>query len=265
MSAPVPLIVSGATGRMGQAILRIAATDPEVEVVGVLESAAECSRTKTVDFRGNTLPLLSGEDAIAVPPGAVLIEFTSPEATLRHVQNAATQGLKAVIGTTGFTDAEKQILADVSRETSLVVAANMSVGVTVLLDLVSRVSGSLPEYDIEIVEMHHRLKKDAPSGTALALGVAAATGRNRTLKDVARSGRDGLVGERPAGEIGFHAVRGGDVVGDHTVTFAGIGERIELIHRASSRDTFAAGALKAAKFLNTKTKGLYSMKDVLGL
>jgi 4-hydroxy-tetrahydrodipicolinate reductase len=260
------IIVSGALGRMGQAVLRLAAENPAFRIVGAVETAdriASCGGT--VNASGSHLTLYPDLAEIAAPSGTVLIEFTSPEATVVHAMQAAKLGIRMVIGTTGLAPDDEQRIAEATKRTAILRAANMSVGVNMLLSVVRRMAESLPDYDIEIVETHHRRKKDAPSGTALALAQAAADGRGRNLEDTALYGREGMVGERPAGQIGIHAVRGGDVVGDHTVHFAGDGERIEVTHRATSRDTFAAGALTAAKWITRREPGLYSMKDVLGL
>ena len=174
--------------------------------------------------------------------------------------------VKMIIGTTGFSTEEKQKIEVAAKEIAIVFAPNMSVGVTLLINLVEQAARVLNEgYDIEVVEMHHRHKVDAPSGTALRLGEAAAHGLGQDLKDCAVYAREGVTGEREAGKIGFATMRGGDVVGDHTVVLAGIGERVELTHKASSRATFALGALRAAKYLAAKDSGLYDMRDVLGL
>lgn len=260
------IIVSGGLGRMGQAILRLALGNPDLKVEFALESPekVQSSGGKTL-VAGVEVPLFSDLAAGSPRAGAILVEFTTPEATLKHLQAAAELGLKMVIGTTGLTQADTATIARAAEKTSIVLSSNMSVGVNALAGLVGRLAAMVPDYDIEIVEMHHRLKKDAPSGTAILLGRAAAEARGKKLEDVATYGREGMVGERPAGEIGIHAVRGGDVVGEHTVTFATEGERIELVHRAHSRDTFAAGALRAARWLANKERGLYNMRDVLGL
>ena len=171
-----------------------------------------------------------------------------------------------VIGTTGFTSEQKDIIAKVAKDISVVFAPNMSVGVTLLINLVQAAAKVLSEgYDIEVIEAHHRHKVDAPSGTALRLGEAAASALGRNLEECAIYGREGVTGERDPSTIGFATVRGGDVVGDHTVLFAGIGERVELTHKASSRATFALGALRAGKFMQDKKSGLFDMQDVLGL
>lgn len=259
------IIVSGAAGRMGQAILRLASDDPTFEIVGGLENAANCGNSQTIHSAGKKYPLASTMAELNPPPDSVLIEFTTPEATRIHLAEAVSANLKIIVGTTGLTETDQAAIREAAMKLPVLFAANMSAGVNVLLGVVSRLAAALPDYDIEIVEMHHRLKADAPSGTALALGESAAAGRGKKLSEIVRHGREGIVGQRPSGELGMHAVRGGDVAGDHTVIFAGQGERIEVIHRAQSRDTFAAGALRAARFLSAQKPGLYSMKDALGL
>jgi 4-hydroxy-tetrahydrodipicolinate reductase len=196
----------------------------------------------------------------------VLIDFTRPAGTMAHLAVCRELGVKAVIGTTGFTEAQKSEIADHARHIAIMMAPNMSVGVNVVLKLLDAAARMLNEgYDIEIIEAHHRHKVDAPSGTALKMGevVAAALGRN--LKDCAVYGREGVTGERDPSTIGFATIRGGDVVGDHTVLFAGIGERIEISHKSSSRATYAQGSLRAARFLAERASGLFDMNDVLGL
>ncbi len=196
----------------------------------------------------------------------VVVDFTQPEATVKHLDQYSRARTPVVIGTTGFSPEQRHRIAEAAARLPIVLSANMSLGVNLLAELVAQAARALPpEYDAELVELHHRLKKDSPSGTAILLGEALAKARGTTLEAAAVHGRSGLVGERPTGEIGLHAVRGGDVVGDHTVYFLGPGERIELSHRASTRATFAQGALVAARWLVGRQPGLYSMKDVLGL
>jgi 4-hydroxy-tetrahydrodipicolinate reductase len=208
-----------------------------------------------------------GKDGdVGIAAGTVGIEFSTPAATVKHARIAAQHGVAYVAGTTGMAACDEDVLREVAERIPIVYAANYSVGVTLLADLVRRAAARLgPEFDIEIVEMHHRHKVDAPSGTALALGRAAAAGRGVGLDDVAVRGRDGVTGAREKGTIGFAALRGGDVSGDHTVIFAGDGERLELSHRASGRDIFARGAVRAALWAIGKPPGLYNMRDVLGL
>jgi 4-hydroxy-tetrahydrodipicolinate reductase len=196
----------------------------------------------------------------------VLIDFTRPEGTMAHLAACDELGVKLVIGTTGFSDAQKTQIADHARRTAIMMAPNMSVGVNVVLKLLQTAARALDHgFDIEVIEAHHRHKVDAPSGTALALGEAVAKTLGRDLKDCAVYGREGITGERDPSTIGFATVRGGDIIGDHTVLFAGIGERIEITHKATSRAVFAQGALRAARFLADKPTGLFSMDDVLGI
>ncbi|MES2128900.1 MAG: 4-hydroxy-tetrahydrodipicolinate reductase, partial [Pseudomonadota bacterium] len=197
---------------------------------------------------------------------AYLIDFTRPEGTLKHLEYCAAHGIKVIIGTTGFDDAGRAAIAKAAEKTAIVFAPNMSVGVNVTLKLLEMAARSFSEgYDIEIVEAHHRHKVDAPSGTALKMGEVIAGALGRDLKDCAVYGREGVTGARDPSTIGFATVRGGDIVGDHTVLFAGDGERIEISHKSSSRVTYAHGALRAARFLADKTSGLYDMQNVLGL
>jgi 4-hydroxy-tetrahydrodipicolinate reductase len=207
------------------------------------------------------------DDLQAALRGAdVLVDFTRPEPSLAYLDACRKAGVGMVIGTTGFSAAQKQAIADAATDIPVVFAPNMSVGVNLLINLVQSAAKVLAEgYDIEIIEAHHRHKIDAPSGTALRLGEAAAAALGRNLEQCAVYGREGVTGERDPSTIGFATVRGGDVVGDHTVLFAGIGERVELTHKASSRATFALGALRAAKFLAGRKSGLFDMQDVLGL
>jgi 4-hydroxy-tetrahydrodipicolinate reductase len=229
------------------------------------------------DIIGQDLGLLAGvksagltatDDANALFAAAdAVIDFTRPELLAHHAELAARHSAALIVGTTGFEPAARAALDDAAKKIPVVLAANMSVGVTLLGQLVRQLAAKLDPatFDIEIVEMHHRHKIDAPSGTALALAEAAAQGREVKLADVARKSRDGQIGARPAGEIGISTLRGGDVVGDHTVIFASEGERIELTHKASSRQIFARGAVRAALWASGRDAGLYSMLDVLGL
>lgn len=251
------IIVSGPRGRMGSAILRLAAADSAYSIVALLDSVP-ASRESS-----QTAPTYQSLAEVPDVSGAVLLEFTNPEATLTHVRQAVERRVPTVVGTTGFSAEQRTELEGYGSRIPLLIAANTSVGVNVLLEVVGRLSGVLSDYDLEIVETHHRLKKDAPSGTALAFAEAAAGGRQVELSEVVTYGRSGLTGERPKGEIGIHAVRVGDVVGEHTITFAGPGERIEIVHRAHSRDTFAAGALRVAGLLQQQPPRLYCMGDLL--
>lgn len=257
------VIISGPNGRMGQALCRLAQdVRCECELLGGLVAAGkEAGGAVAGCVWHSTL------EAFEPVPGMlpVVIDFTQPEATLARLKEAADLGWPMVIGTTGFSEEQRAQIADAAKTIPVLLSANMSVGVNLLSNVIEQVARQLDDYDIEIVETHHRLKKDAPSGTALILANAAAAGREVALEDKAIYGRQGLTGVRPPGEIGIHTVRGGDVVGDHTVLFAGPGERLEFTHKASSRDTFAAGALFAARWLAEQPAGLYDMKDALGL
>ena len=272
MSEPLRLTIAGASGRMGQALLETALSEPDVVLTGALDVAASplLGRDAGERFGHATGVMVSADIPAAVAGADVLIDFTRPEGTLAHVAACARAGVAAVVGTTGLSTADKRALADFGKAIAIVFAPNMSVGVTVLTRLVGQAATLLGiGYDVEIVEMHHRHKVDAPSGTALLLGDAAAKALGRDLKNDGVFGRDGVTGERKPGTIGFASARGGDVVGDHSVIFAGAGERLELTHRAGSRANFAQGALRAARFVAAKraegTKGLFDMQDVLGL
>jgi len=254
---------------MGRALIR-AISDTEG---AVLAAAIEYDGSPLI---GQDAQILAGlpagtvvigkDGAAGIGAGNVAIEFSTPAATVKHARIAAQKGVAYIVGTTGMATCDEDVLREAAERVPVVYAANYSVGVTLLADLVRRTAASLgPEFDIEIVEMHHRHKVDAPSGTALALGRAAAAGRGVALDEVAVRGRDGVTGAREKGTIGFAALRGGDVPGDHTVIFAGDGERLELSHRASGRDIFARGAIRAALWAIGKEPGLYNMRDVLGL
>jgi len=196
----------------------------------------------------------------------VLVDFTRPEATLKHIEICRSRGIRMVIGTTGFTPEQKKLISAASRDIAMVMAPNMSVGVNLTFRLIELAAKILSEgYDVEIIEAHHRHKVDAPSGTALRMGEVIAGALGRDLAECAVYGREGVTGERKPATIGFATVRGGDIVGDHTALFAGTGERVEITHRAASRATFALGALRAARFLVGKKTGLFDMQDVLGL
>lgn len=272
MTAAVRIVIAGAGGRMGQALIEATLADAALSLVAAVDvpGAAAVGRDAGERF-GRTTGVIVGSDiAAAVATADVLIDFTRPEGTLVHLAACVTAGCGAVIGTTGLAPEGKAAIASAAAHVPVVYAPNMSVGVTVLLDLVESAARTLGgAYDIEIAEIHHRHKVDAPSGTALGLGEAAARGRGVPLADCAVYAREGVTGERPAGAIGFATLRGGDVVGEHTVLFAGTGERIELTHRATSRQNFAGGALRAAKFVAARRAagrtGLADMKAVLGL
>jgi 4-hydroxy-tetrahydrodipicolinate reductase len=262
------IVIAGSTGRMGHALLEGVIGDAELRLHAALDRAGNAAIGRDAgEFVGAPCGVKISADVAAALQGAdVLVDFTRPEATMEYLAACRKAGTKLVIGTTGFNAQQKQAIADAARDIAIVFAPNMSVGVTLLISLVQSAAKVLAEgYDIEIIEAHHRHKVDAPSGTALRLGEAAAAALGRNLAECAVYGREGVTGERDAKTIGFATVRGGDVVGDHTVLFAGTGERVELTHKASSRATFALGALRAAKFLAGKQSGLFDMQDVLGL
>jgi 4-hydroxy-tetrahydrodipicolinate reductase len=268
----VRLAIAGAGGRMGQALIEAALADPELALAGALDVAASPLLGRDAGERiGRATGVVVASDiASGVANADVLIDFTRPQGTLAHVAGCEAAGVAMVIGTTGLDAAQRQRLATAARRIPIVFAPNMSVGVNVLAELVRLAAQRLgPDYDIEVVEMHHRHKVDAPSGTALLLGEAAARGREVSLDTHAVHARHGVTGPRKPGTIGFAALRGGDVVGEHTVIFAGPGERVELTHKAASRQNFATGALRAARFVaeqrRQRSTGLFDMADVLGL
>ena len=254
------IVVCGAAGRMGQAIYSIAKVDENVQIVGALEYEGSPAI-------GTCNPPIaaSGELEKYLPEADVLIDFTNPDSALKHLETAKKYKKPVVIGTTGFITEQKEKIAEYAKKIPVIMSPNMSVGVNILFKLVASVAKRIPDYDIELLELHHNKKKDAPSGTAAALAevVAGAIGKN--INDVGVYGRKSIMAERKKDEIGIMSIRAGDIVGEHTVYFAGPGERIELTHRAHSRDTFAAGAIRAAKWLIDKEPGLYDMQDVLGI
>ena len=267
--AALKIGVIGCAGRMGQMLVRAIADAEGCVVAGGTERPGGAAV-------GRDVGVVSGLDALGVTvtddPAALfaaadaVLEFTGPAATVTHAALAARTGTAHIVGTTGLATADMNALRRAAQETAIVWAPNMSLGVNMLLGLVEQVARALdPEWDIEIVEMHHRMKVDAPSGTALALGHAAAAGRGVNLDAVSTRVRDGHTGARHPGGIGFATLRGGDVVGEHTVMFAAAGERIELTHKATSREIFARGAVRAARWAQDRPPGLYSMMDVLGL
>ncbi|NCD22740.1 MAG: 4-hydroxy-tetrahydrodipicolinate reductase [Spartobacteria bacterium] len=273
MAAPRKVLVIGAGGRMGLAIARLIAQRavPGLELAGAVDRADSLLAGQDAGVAAGVGPLgvVVGGDlaaALAARPD-VAVDFSSPAAAAATAAQVAAAGVPWVLGTTGLGAAEQAAIAQTAQTIPVVLSANMSLGVNLLYALVEQAARALRGrgYDCEIIERHHRRKKDAPSGTALYLGEAAAQGFGWDLKDVAIDGRTGIPGERPEKEIGFHAVRGGDVVGDHVVLFAADGECLELSHRATSRDTLARGALRAAAWLPGRAPGLYGMRDVLGL
>lgn len=262
--------VAGGSGRMGRMLIAAVLDTPAASLAAVSDrpdSAAVGLDVGALVGQSEPLGLLVGGDAVAFTAAAdCVIDFTTPAATAAQAQRCAEQGKSLVVGTTGLEAEHHDALAAAARSVPVVVAANFSLGVALLAALVEKTAALLgPEFDIEVLEMHHRHKQDAPSGTALALGAAAARGRGVDLRDAAVRTRDGWTGPRPDGAIGFATLRGGDVVGDHTVMFAGLGERIELTHKASSREIFSRGAVKAALWTKGRAPGLYGINDVLGL
>jgi 4-hydroxy-tetrahydrodipicolinate reductase len=263
------IVVSGAAGRMGKLILALAHAHPDMEISGALEGPANPALGSDAGENAGIgrlgVPITTDVEE-ALKDCDVLIEFSAPAASVDHAKAAATAGMAIVIGTTGFSEDQKQELVQVGTRTRCLVAPNMSMGVNLLFNLAGKVASVLgDEYDVEIIEAHHRMKKDAPSGTADKLAQIIASALGRDLKETGTYGRHGLVGERKPKEIGVMAVRGGDIVGDHTVMFITNGERIELTHRAHNRDALARGAIQAALWLVSRPNGLYDMQDVLGL
>jgi len=265
----VPLIVCGASGRMGRALIGLISHEPAAHLHAAIEAPGHPSVGHDAGMlaSGTALDVAITDDyARAATPGTVTLDFTVPAAALDHLRVAVDQGAGIVIGTTGYSADELRELDRLAPQTRCVVAANMSVGVNVLLKLVQAAAAALGDgFDPEIVEIHHRMKVDSPSGTALALGRAVAAGLGRDFDRSKRLAREGIVGARRTEEIGIVALRGGDVVGDHTVVFSGMGERLELTHRAQSRECLARGAVRAGIWLAKQPLGRYSMADVLGL
>jgi 4-hydroxy-tetrahydrodipicolinate reductase len=262
------VVVTGAAGRMGIQIARLVRATEGMVLHGAVERPGVA--------QGQDAGVVAGLGPIGVPvvddlakalPGAdVVVDFTSHEASARHAEACAERGVALVIGSTGFSPEAKARVVAAARKIPVVLSPNMSVGVNVLFDLVRQAAKVLGDaYDVEIVELHHKKKKDAPSGTAVRLGEVAAEALGRDPRDAFTFARHGLMGERPPWQIGLQTVRGGDVVGEHTVYFFGDGERLELTHRATSRDQFARGAVRAAAWIVGKGPGLYDMADVLGL
>jgi 4-hydroxy-tetrahydrodipicolinate reductase len=255
------VIIMGAGGRMGQTLAGLALEDPAYRLAGVVERPqSEASLARYECVKGTSM-----EDVFAKCPGAVIIDFTAPDTSLKVANLAARLGNPAVIGTTGFNAAQMKELEAAAHNGPIFWAPNMSVGVNALVQVLPKLVEALgPAYDLEIMEIHHNKKADSPSGTALKLGQAIAAARGEDLDDVKKCSRDGIIGPRTQREIGILAVRGGDVVGDHTVYFLGPGERIEVTHRAHSRETFARGAMRAALWLKGQKGGkLHTMSDML--
>lgn len=265
----INVIVAGAAGRMGCRLIALIKESTTLKLVGAIEGTghyvlgadagetAGCGRADIL-ISDNLTPLLT--------QGAVVIDFSAPEATLQHLRLVAEHRRAMVIGTTGFSLSQLEELQSLVHRVPCVLSPNMSVGINLIYKVISEMAKTLgDEYDIEVIEAHHRLKKDAPSGTALKIAEILAKSVSRNLDQVAVYTRKGLIGERKKSEIGIQTIRAGDIVGDHTILFGGMGERIEVTHRASSRDTFAGGALRAARWVVQQPPGLYDMMDVLQL
>lgn len=259
--------IAGASGRMGRMLIEAALSFPDTTIAAAFDRAdsqgfgADCAA-----FLGRTTNVNIGADMKALSNADVLIDFTRPEATLLHMEACLAADVNMVIGTTGFDQAGKRAIEAAAKRIAIVFAPNMGIGVNAVLKLLEVAARILRDgFDVEIVETHHKHKVDAPSGTALKMGEVIAIARKQVLDEVAVFAREGNVGERPSEAIGFSSLRGGDVVGDHTVLFAGTGERIEITHKATSRMTYAVGSMRAARFLEGRTNGLYDMFDVLGL
>ncbi len=260
--------VAGASGRMGQMLIEAIGQSADLRLCAALDVAGSPSLGADAGaFAGKpTGVLISADPETALVNADCIIDFTRPEGTLALLPLCAARGIRMIIGTTGFDEAGRAAIAAAAERTAIVFAPNMSVGVNVTMKLLEMAARSFSEgYDIEIIEAHHRHKVDAPSGTALMMGETIATAQGRTLEEAAVYARHGVTGPRAPSSIGFAVVRGGDIVGDHTALFAGIGERIEISHRSSSRVTYAHGSLRAARFLAGHRSGLFDMQDVLGL
>ncbi len=262
------IAIAGSSGRMGRALIEAVIQAPDMRLAAALDRAGSAALGKDA---GESIgapcgTLITDNPDMALKGAHALIDFTRPEGTLAHLELCRKHRVNMVIGTTGFAPEQKHIIQAASRDIAIVFAPNMSVGVNVVFKLLEQAAKVLNDgYDIEIIEAHHRHKVDSPSGTALRMGEVVAETLGRDLAECAIYGREGVTGERNPSAIGFATVRGGDIVGDHTVLFAGTGERVEISHKASSRATFSMGAVRAARFLAGKTSGLFDMQDVLGL
>jgi len=263
------VVVAGAAGRMGCRLVSLVKESTALTLAGALEGTGHHALGDDAGVTAGTGPTgvpITDDLAALMQQGEVVIDFSAPKATLEHLRIVAANRRAMVIGTTGFSVSELEELKSLAQQIPCVFSPNMSVGVNLIYKIIGEMARALGnEYDIEVVEAHHRLKKDAPSGTALKLAEILAQSVNRDLNQVGVYARKGLIGERARDEIGIQTIRAGDIVGDHTVLFGGMGERIEVTHRASSRDTFARGALRAAQWVVPQQPGLYDMIDVLGL
>jgi 4-hydroxy-tetrahydrodipicolinate reductase len=265
----IRVIVTGATGKMGRRVIDLVQADPELELVGAITHRTHAALGRDAGEVAGIGPIgvvLEHDCTRALPQADVIIDFSVADAALAYIGLAAAQAKAIVVGTTGFTAAQHEDIRRLSQHMPCFVAPNMSVGVNVMLQVLRQLVILLgPDYDIEILEAHHRTKVDAPSGTALRMAAVAAEARGNRLDDVAVYVRQGMIGRRSDTEVGIQVVRAGEIVGEHTVLFGGPGERLELVHRSQSRDTFASGALRAVKWLLQQPWGLYSMEDLLRL
>ena len=268
VNSSLPIAVAGATGRMGHMLIEAILGTDDCRLAGALDIAASPALGQdAAAWLGKASGVAVASDLrVGLKDSKFLIDFTRPEGTMAHLQVCRELGVKAVIGTTGFSEAQKAEIAEIAKDIAIVMAPNMSVGVNVTLKLLQMAAQALATgYDIEIIEAHHRHKVDAPSGTALKMGEVIAEAIGRDLKECAVYERYGHTGERDPSTIGFSTIRGGDIVGDHTVLFAGTGERIEVTHKSSSRATYAQGSLRAVRYLAGQQRGLFDMFDVLRL
>ena len=268
MTAPIEIAIAGATGRMGKTLIEAVLAAPDTQLAAALEaSSSPALGADAGAFLGRSTGVLVSDRIDEALTGAtVLIDFTRPVATLNHLQVCVAKGIGLVIGTTGFDTQQRRQIEQAAKQIPIVFAPNMSVGVNATLKLLGLAAKILADgYDVEVIEAHHRHKIDAPSGTALAMGATLAKSLGRDFDQVARFAREGVTGERDSETIGFSTIRGGDIVGDHTVLFCGTGERVEITHRASSRMNYAIGSLRACRFLSSRSSGLFDMQDVLGL
>jgi len=267
-SGPCRVAIAGASGRMGRMLIEALRASDDCVLAGALDVPSSPGiGSDATAFLGHASGVaITADIAAGLKNADVLIDFTRPEGTQAHLAVCSQLGVKAVVGTTGFTESQKAEIAALAQRTAIVMAPNMSVGVNVTLKLLEMAAKAMATgYDIEIIEAHHRHKVDAPSGTALKMGEVIAGAMGRDLKECGVFAREGVTGERDPSSIGFATIRGGDIVGDHTVLFAGIGERIEITHKSSSRATYAQGSLRAVRFLAGRKTGMFDMFDVLGL
>ena len=258
---PIHIVVCGAQGRMGRQILSVLKDNAGFRVTGVVEAPGHCD----IGVEIASGLFLVDELASVLKKDDVMIEFSTPIATLEHLHCAAKTGARAVVGTTGFSDSQLREIGQISRTIPVLLSPNMGLGVNVLFSLVGQVGRLLPDFDKEVIEAHHNLKEDAPSGTAQRIAEILARASGSNLPDLAVYGREGIIGPRKKAELGIHSIRGGTIVGEHTVVFCGDGERLELTHRAESRRLFARGALVAAQFVSQQQPGLYDLQDALGI